>query len=524
MNESQMQAVNSDAQRLLVLAGAGTGKTTTMLARISRLVESGVSPDSILVLTFTSSAACDMKERYTRDHEGASPQFCTFHSFCYRLIITDSNVRRRLNYSSIPSVASTSDIKRIKETCIMQCGTKLSTLKLEGKIPLKPSEKFQYDIFWKRYDQMLRQQGLITFDIMCYEVGDLFVEHDPSVKAYADRYKYVFVDEFQDTDHRQWDFVRSFDDSSIFVVGDVKQELYAFRDADPEIIKSLACSHDWQTIKLSENYRSTTEICDFANKIHDSIFKDKPYNLMIHGQKSGDRVQERPQFDLTMGNGGNILVEINSALVDNKSVAILCRSNQEVKDTIEVLNRVGVPCRTNSDQDSFFQIIKSAVDRKFAVEWLSGKLNQDDYGKFLKVCAFSTDNGTYESFVGMYGDKFRKTIDYIDTVSKIIESEDFPVSKLIRIFAAIKLRQPKITESFNTTEDVVQFMLDYLSNRNSDTGVYVGTIHSVKGLEFDVVHLIGVDGEHFPLSGEDNLNCYYVGVTRAKDNLYVYYG
>ena len=231
MNKMQMKAVMSDSNRILVLAGAGTGKTTTMLARISRLVESGISPSEILVLTFTNSAACDMKDRYLRDHKDEkAPQFCTFHSFCYQLLAKDSKVRQQLRYVQLPSVAKESYIERIKTTCIQQCGIKLSMAKLNGKIPITQKEKFQFDIFWKQYDKMLRQNNLITFDIMCYEVGDLFVKQNYIVQKYLEKFKYIFVDEFQDTDHKQWDFVSAFKDSSIFVVGDVKQELYAFRE------------------------------------------------------------------------------------------------------------------------------------------------------------------------------------------------------------------------------------------------------------------------------------------------------
>ena len=525
MNEQQLNAVNSDAKRLLVLAGAGTGKTTTMLARISRLVENGVKPTEILVLTFTNSAACDMKERYMRSHDtDTMPQFCTFHSFCYRLITSDFDVRRKLGYSTVPSVASSSDISKIKTTCIQQCGTKLSLGKLEGKIPLLAKEKFQYDVFWKRYNQLLRQSGLITFDIMCYEVGDLFVKHDPVVKRYEDQYKYIFVDEFQDTDHRQWDFVRSFDNASIFVVGDVKQELYAFREADPEIIKSLTTNAEWETIKLSENYRSTKQICDFSNRLHDFVFGDKPYNLKINGQHDGDPVTERHGFNLRSEKAQEFIIEINSALTSGKSVAILCRSNAEVKDTLDNLARLSVPCRTNSDQDSFLQIMKSAINPKFAVDWLSSELNQDEYGKYLKSCAVDPTFETYEVFAKTYYEKFKTSIDYIDVVARILASDDFAMNKMVRIFNAFKLRMPKVTDSINNNDDLTAFVINYLSNRNTDSGVYVGTIHSVKGLEFDVVYVIGVNGDHFPIDNEDNINCFYVGATRAKETLYIYYG
>lgn len=522
MNEMQIKAVMSDSNRILVLAGAGTGKTTTMLARISRLVESGISPSEILVLTFTNSAACDMKDRYLRDHKDEkAPQFCTFHSFCYQLLAKDSKVRQQLQYVQLPSVAKESDIERIKTTCIQQCGIKLSMAKLNGKIPITQKEKFQFDIFWKQYDKMLRQNNLITFDIMCYEVGDLFVKQNPIVQKYLDKFKYIFVDEFQDTDHKQWDFVSAFKQSNIFVVGDVKQELYAFREADPEIIKGLSANPDWETIKLSENYRSTKQICEFANHIHDSIFKGKSYNLEINGQTDGEPIEKMTEFN---PRSGEIVMELNSALISNKSVAVLCRTNSEVKYILMELKNRDVPCRTNSDQDSFRDIVKSAINPKYAVEWLAGKMNQDEYGTYLKMCAIDPEYETYEKFSSTYSDKFKTSIDFINGTIDILKSDDFAINKLVRIFSLYKLRMPKVKDSINSTEDITSFLTTYFEDRHDDSGVYVGTIHSVKGLEYDVVHLTGVNGDHFRLISEDDLNCFYVGVTRAREKLYIYYG
>lgn len=522
MNEMQTKAVLSDSNKILVLAGAGTGKTTTMLARISRLVETGVSPSEILVLTFTNAAACEMKDRYLRNHKDEKvPQFCTFHSFCYHLIAKDSKVRQKLGYVQLPSVAKSADIERIKTTCMQQCGIKLSMAKLNGKIPITQKEKFQFDLFWKQYDKLLRQSNLITFDIMCYEVGDLFVKKDPIIQKYLNKFKYIFVDEFQDTDHRQWDFVSSFDKSCIFVVGDVKQELYAFREADPEIIKGLSVNPEWETIKLSENYRSTKQICEYANHLHDSIFKGKPYNLEICGQIDGEPVEKRYNFN---PRNGETIMELNSAIINNKSVAILCRTNSEVKFILDDLKKMNVPCRTNSDQDSFLEIVKSAVNPSYAVEWLAGKMNQDDYGTYLKMCAIDPSYETYEKFAATYCGKFKTSIDFINGTIDILNSDDFAINKLVRIFSLYKLRMPKVKDSINSTDDIVHFLINYFENRHDDSGVYVGTIHSVKGLEYDIVHLVGVNGPHFMCIDEDNINCYYVGVTRAKEKLYIYFG
>ena len=273
LNKAQNEVVQSNADKLLVLAGAGTGKTTTMLARISRLIdEEKADVQSILVLTFTNAAACEMRDRYRRSHPNQqTPTFCTFHSFCYSLIAGNRDVARRLGYfKGTPFIADETMLHKVKTMCRQKCGTKISDDKLNGKISVTKSEQFQKDLYWKQYNKLLREQNIITFDIMCYEVCKLFVSDDSTISASKDRFKYVFVDEFQDTDPKQWEFVSSFSHSNLFVCGDAKQSIYAFRGADSSIIKSLAENPEWTTIKLSENYRSTAQICDYSNGIHKS--------------------------------------------------------------------------------------------------------------------------------------------------------------------------------------------------------------------------------------------------------------
>lgn len=393
LNTAQKQAVNCDAKKILCLAGAGTGKTHSVISRISRLINDGADVSSILVLTFTNAAACEMRERYRRIHKNqTSPMFCTFHSYCYSLISRNSAVARSLGYyKGTPNIADDVTIRKIHTRCSQQCGTKISDDKLNGKTPLKSNERFQYDVFWKQYDKLLHEENYITFDIMCYGVSKLFADNDPIVDSEKLKFKYVFVDEFQDTDPKQWNFVSSFTDSNLFVCGDAKQAIYGFRGANSSIIKSLAENPDWVTIKLSENYRSTMEICDYSNKIHKS-WKGSAYNLDIVSSKHGIQVVEQAELNLESNKD---IMNIVSDSADGKSVAILCRSNYEAAEVKKKLEQLNIPFNSKKTNTDVSGILKSAVDSSFCVDWLSNKLRANDYNvEILKVwCKLTDVNG-----------------------------------------------------------------------------------------------------------------------------------
>ena len=314
LNEQQQAVVSSNARRILCLAGAGTGKTYTMIARIRRLVADGVDPRSILVLTFTNAAAFEMEQRYSgsKMRPAATPKFGTFHSFCYGLISQDKFIRTLLGYSEIPSVATEAETKHIRNEAAMHLGYKLSEAVKDDK---------KRSALYAAADRIMKQRNLVTFDKMCYDICSLFVHNNGAIKRYKDQYKYVFVDEQQDTDPKQQDFVMSFDESNIMVVGDALQAIYSFRGADSSIIKSLSVNPEWEVHKLSENYRSTVEICEFANSM--STYADNSYRVAIHSDRHGadvvviDNYTHNEQFrDMVKR------IEPNTA--------ILCRSNAEI--------------------------------------------------------------------------------------------------------------------------------------------------------------------------------------------------
>ena len=145
LNEQQYEAAHSNERTILCLAGAGCGKTKTLLARIERLIREGVPPTSILSLTFTNAAAFEMKERYKKipnlDHSKGTPEFRTFHSFCYSLIVKDPAVRARIGYTKVPEICDDARLKEIKTKVKLQLGIKLTEAELESDQPLATREK-----------------------------------------------------------------------------------------------------------------------------------------------------------------------------------------------------------------------------------------------------------------------------------------------------------------------------------------------------------------------------------------------
>lgn len=524
LNEMQRRAVESDSKKILALAGAGSGKTHCMLSRIDRLISDGVRPTEILALTFTNVGANEMQVRFQKNHEGSlTPEFCTFHSFCYSLISKNPSVRNALGYSNTPTIATEADLLSIRSTVRAMTGTKLSNAYLDkpaDKILAK--DKFAYDTFWKMYNKLLRNKGLITFDIMCYEVCKLFTSDNPTILTYKNLFQHIFVDEFQDTDPKQWEFVKSFGDSNIYVCGDPKQALYGFRGADSSIIKALADDPEWETIYLSQNYRSTSNICEYSNEIHKLRWGDSKFNLEIHSDRDGDDIYEHAPVNL--GNPKDILDL--TAGKDSESVAILCRTNAEVDDVKKALRKNQISFISNQSDTDIPYILRSSVDDKFSVQWLSSMLSQEDYIQYVRLQTIRPDIMKESEFITMFGDKFGVVLNKIMDLRKlIITSYKQPILATLPKISEILHTKLDTTIEINTTDliEYIKQLSDSMESQTSSEGVYVGTIHSVKGAEFDIVHVLGVGGKSFPVfNTEDNMACFYVACTRAKNQLHIW--
>lgn len=530
LNEQQQLAVESNSKRILCLACAGAGKTHVLISRICRLVDNGVNPDSLLCITFTNAAALEMEERYKArvGKVGKVPEFRTFHSFCYSLLSRNPIVRNAIGYSYTPAIATDAMQKKVEQTAMLQCGLKFSSKDLQNPKELKAKNKDKYDIFYKAYRRQLAKQNLITFDILLEEICRLFYTDDPSIVAYKNRYKHIFVDEFQDTDAIQIKFLNSFPDTSFFFVGDALQNLYSFRGTSNEYIKMLSENDDWEKIRMNRNYRSTKQICEYANE-HSHYAKDS-YRIPLESDKDGIEVNEIEDSDYNFDRRFPVTDECIDAIVkelhsEDMDTAILCRTNAEVSYLQEQLKEYGIATHSDKKKDYVHSILKSAIDDEYFVNWMSVFLNSQAYSNYLMLSSKS-EEVTSEWFIKYFG-KYQSVSNAANKV--------FDVRRLIASVKSVEELNEKISDMFgldsdifDDCEDKYEAIIDAIKTLDEAevSGIYCGTVHSVKGLEFDRVIVINAGNPTFGLLGksEENKNIFYVAVTRAKTKLIVFRG
>ena len=536
MNNQQLEAVSDNSKNILVIAGAGTGKTYVMIQRIKRLVNEGVDPSSILALTFTNAAAFEMRERYRRLEDllnsNAFPEFKTFHAFCYGLINSNREILNKIGYANVPNIVEEVDIKRIKNSIKLKYNIKLNESQLNNPDKLNPKDKLSYDIYEKSVNLELSKQNVITFDMLIQRVCNLFIQNDSLISEYIDKYKYIFIDEFQDTDPLQWKFAQCFKDSNLFVVGDALQSIYSFRNADSSIIKGLSDNPDWKVIKLFENYRSTDKIVDFAN-MH-SKYADSKYRIELHSQTKS--IQEvLVSFNMRENRyteySPSLLSNAAQYCISNKgSSAILVRTNQEVSWIDTYLTSQNVPHSLNAVNKDAVNTLKSCLDSTYLINWCASFLRSDKYADFIRIEALKSSPdedkmAKLNRFIQCFGGNpiISEHVNKIFQIRNVLKSDELPFVKCNSILGILSIKNISVDTSATTPAEIVNYLISEVSKK-AESNIYVGTIHSSKGLEYETVVLLGVDGPSFKLDSEENKNLYYVGITRARSNLMVSIG
>lgn len=531
LNKEQQAAVDSNERTILCLAAAGSGKTKTLICRTVRLVNDGVDPNSILCLTFTNAAAFEMKERYKiaedADLSKCVPEFRTFHSFCYSLIIKDQMVRERLGYTQIPQLCDDDQMKELKARVKLQIGCKLSDAQLENDCSLSRAEQDEKNLFLKAVKKQLKKENLITFDMMCYNVCELFVRDEPCVFTYKQKYKYIMCDEFQDVDPKQFKFMSSFPDTTnFFFVGDCLQNIYAFRGTSNEYIKQLTVTPGWNVIKLYENYRSTNQICEFANKF--STYASDEYRIAMHGQRDGDPV-EVIRGSFTSYNEPVDEVHLKKLTERVKSnpgeCAILCRTNKECSTIKSTFKDDGIDFSASNKSTDSLDILKSSLDNQYMLEWLSSKLETKDYGDYIRLSAIEP-NPDIRWFLSLYGNRtaIHDKAQKVSEIRKIVSDNTVDTKTKFEAVAKVVRAKTKCTfdpEKVKTNRQIVEEICNQLTEM-AENKVYIGTIHSSKGLEYDTVYVMGVDDGMFKLGTEEMNNLAYVAFTRAREKLVVF--
>lgn len=529
LNEQQYEAAYSDDRTILCLAGAGCGKTKTMLSRIERLIRQGVDPRSILALTFTNKAAAEMEYRYGRipgiNAFKGKPEFRTFHGFCYSLIVKDVAVRERLGYTRIPSVCDDSEMKEIKTKVKLALNCKLTDAQLDNDVPLSRADKEEKLLFQKALIKEIKKENVITFDIMCYNVCELFEKDDDCIKKYKEKYKYIHVDEFQDTDRRQFRFASSFPDTTNFwFCADALQNIYSFRGTTNEYVKSLSVAPGWKVIKLSKNYRSTRQICDFANKF--STYAKDEYRITMEGQRDG----EEPEVIYGSNSSYNEPVDtihldilIEKLKKNKRESAILCRTNKECGAVRAALKEAGIEFSASNKSHDTVDILESSLDNQYMLGWLSTKLEGRDYGDYIRLSAQEA-NPDINWFLKIYGnnDKINKGAKKVIEIRNIVNSCPDLKEQFSKITTLLRIKSKcEFPEDATSSKDIVESIRNQIQEIE-DSQIYIGTVHSAKGLEYDTVYVMGVNDTMFQLGTEEMNNLAYVAFTRAKNHLTVF--
>lgn len=591
-NDNQKKAITHTKGPLLVVAGPGSGKTSVITARTAHLVqEAGINPANILVITFTRAAANEMKTRY-RDFPGSTPEhikkidFGTFHSTFYKII---NNYYGR----SIPVLEQSRAYNTIKdilrsmnepsdEDVIQSLQNQISIFRTVTKDTkdFKP-EHLTYARFkavFDRYQEYKRLNKCIDFDDMMIICKKILDSNTSVLEGYQKKYKYILVDEFQDTNEIQLEIIKSLSkpDNNLCVVGDDDQSIYGFRGSMPDCLINFKNDFNpCETVILDTNYRSTSEIMDFSKLVISNNIKRMEKDLKSYRGK-GDVPQEvyPPDENAEAIFIADSVEDLKKQGYSYKDFAVLYRVNIQSRHIIDELVKRNIPfnvkdslnnffdhwvCRdltcylklslNNTDTSGLLQIINRPVryiDRASmdgaASALMSGK--EDVIGTFEKTGLKEYQmQRIRELFNNLKSLKYmsspsavnfiRKVIGYDEYVRKYCMESNIQFDELNDILDEYEMS----ASGYNTIPHFLSHIHEVsikLKDNKKITGykrdsMTLTTVHSAKGLEFPCVFIVGASEGFFPHkksteTGEDveeERRIFYVAATRAKDKLFI---
>ena len=587
LNKQQIEAVKHIDGPMLVLAGAGSGKTKVLTNRIAYLIENGVSIDNILAITFTNKAAKEMKEREIKliGYDAKSIQISTFHSFGLKIIKENyARLGYKSNFVILDSDDTLTVIKKIMKDLNLnpkfynarEIRNKISSAKNELMDPDKYSKvEFDSNIIevYRKYNKKLLINNSVDFDDLLMLPIKLFKNYPDILKYYQDKYKYVLIDEYQDTNEAQYIFSKMLcnNHKNIFVVGDNDQAIYAFRGANYKNILNFEKDYpDAKVIMLEENYRSTQNILDAANCVikHNKMRKDK--NLWCNNDVGSKVKYIRLESDKDeCAYVSDKIKELHDNNVNYEDIAILYRTNAQSRLIEEEMLKNGIPYRVvgsfyfynrkeikdllcylrlinnNDDDVSLLRVIntpKRGIGDK-TIENLTNVATEKGISLFEAI-----ESGKELAFKKMILEMKEKceNLTLTEMVDLVLDmsgmrkeySEDKSLESEIRMENLEEFKS--ITKGYEEEYGVIS-LTDFLNevaivsdvseHQESANRVSLMTIHSVKGLEFDNVFIVGMEEGLFPhynsinegtlAAIEEERRLCYVAITRAKKNLWM---
>ena len=590
LNDKQKEAVLYNDGPLLIIAGAGAGKTKTLTTKIAYLIDhEKVSPYNILAITFTNKAAKEMKDRLFSliGDVVKKIQVSTFHSFGLRLIRENYNyLGYDKNFNIMDSDDSLTIVKKIlKEQNLdskiynpKAIRNKISSLKNDLITPEKYKAYAVSDYeevvcnIYKKYNELLFNNNSLDFDDLLIQPIRLFKENKEVLEKYQELFKYVLIDEYQDTNEAQYILTKMICKKyrNITTVGDDSQSIYSFRGANFKNILNFEKDYpDAKLVLLEENYRSTSTILDAANSLIKNNINKKDKNLWTNRGK-GEKIKYFRAFNER--DEAFFVIRKVKELIDKgielKDIAVLYRTNaqsriieeeflkeniayrvvgsfyfyarKEIKDLIAYLKLINNP----KDNISFLRVIntpKRGIGLK-SIEKLTEYANENNLSLFEAI----TDDKKQKEFKELIK-KLQDVSEHItltELIDKVLDStgikEELESEETLE--ADIRLENleefKSITKSFEEQEGLISLedflyeislVSDVEEYKDDPNRVSLMTIHSVKGLEFKYVFIVGLEEGILPhinsmLSNselEEERRLCYVAITRAKDELYL---
>lgn len=600
LNDKQKEAVLHDKGPLLVVAGAGSGKTRVLTTSIAYLIkEKFVNPTNILAITFTNKAANEMKERISDllNEDVSHLWIGTFHSICARILRMNIN---KIGFDNNFTIYDTNDQKTLVKEIIKDLDYKdeispkeaLNVISFCKNKSISPEEFLNINTFYakqeeyykiyKNYEKKKFEYNSLDFDDLILKTLELFASDPETLKYYQDKFEYVYVDEYQDTNKSQYELIKAIGKlhNNIIVVGDADQSIYSFRGAD--INNILDFEKDFKnakTIKLEQNYRSTSNIINVANKLIENNTERKDKNLWT-SKKDGSEVLYK-KSSVESEEGKFVIDEINSLIREGyklKDMAILYRMNaqsrifeeylmknlldykvvgglkfydrKEIKDLVSYLKVLVNP----KDDISLKRIInepKKGIGNK-TIENLEKEASKLGFSLTELVCDPSLFSNlptklktSCEKFYNPLAEIFDNYKDYkiVDLIEEVLDKsgyiksleESYSVENRSRIDNLNEFISSAAEYESNNPEDNIHDYLENLSllsdldkTEEIDDSISLMTIHSAKGLEFKVCFVVGMDDGLFPSKRsidegniEEERRLCYVAITRAMEKLYL---
>lgn len=598
LNKFQYEAVMHDKGPALLLAGAGTGKTRTLIYRVAHLIESGVNPESILLLTFTNKAANEMKERAEKMlKEKCGITACTYHSFCVKMlrfygkmagispdftIISGPDeadiidiIKSELNFQKLKNMPSASVFASMLSTCVNKRLTLEELLKEQKYWRFRQNER-KLLLLREETKKYKEEHNLFNYDDILLKFDQMLTDYSNIARRIEDTYRYIMVDEYQDTNTLQDSIIRKIrtKNTNLMVVGDDMQSIYKFRGADVQNILSFPKRYtDCKVIYLTENYRSSQEILNLANHVMTNATEG--YQKNLRAQFSSQELPKVYGVNDTKTEAEFVLNCIKAKHAEGipyNDICVLYRNSFQSYELEVLLNKAGLDFEKYGgirfldrahikdilaflkiysnphDQLSWFRILQLHIGvGKVYAKNISEKCLENGPEYLINECHSRRKyrvylKKLYEEIMSWEGKDFLQILNSCCAYYTAVREETIQNQKV----DSESIREESLQEFKKDKEDIeilvnmakdYDSVLDFLdamtldaakSKENAEDKLILSTIHSVKGLEFDTIILLDCVDDILPStmyigSPEDNedVRCMYVAVTRAKNTLYM---